>query len=87
MQLVLSSGGCRVDIAVDFFAPRTSSGFYWGVFEVLSAVKDQGQCGSCFAFCSQAVVSQLVLSSGGCGVTLSHSGFYAHFTFATVRSS
>ena len=29
---------------------------------------------------------QLVLSSGGCGVNLSRSGFSAHFTCETVHS-
>ena len=28
MQLVLSSGGCRVENVADFSAPRISSGFY-----------------------------------------------------------
>ena len=40
------------------YVPRISGDFYWCVTEVVSAVKDQGQYGSCWSFsASQAVVS------------------------------
>ena len=53
---------------------QRSSHFWWrqwGVTEVVSAVMNQGQCGSCWAFSdTQAVESQLVLTSGGFRVDL-----------------
>ena len=46
----------------------------WGVVEVASAVKYQGQFGSCRAFsANQAVVPQLLLTSGGFRVFASDS--------------
>ena len=48
------------------YAPLFSVGVNWGVSELVSAVKNQGQFGSCSAFSvSQAVGLQLVLTSGG----------------------
>ena len=70
-------------------APRISRGVYSGVAVVVNAVETQRQFSSCSVFSVQAVELQLLLTSGEFRVDLtgSASGFHAHFTCATVRSS
>ena len=69
--------------------PRFAGGVNFGLSEVVSAVKNQGQCGPCAASSvTQAVEWQLVLTSGSIprGFHCSASGFHAHSTCETVRS-
>lgn len=50
----------------NFTARRKPAGIDWRHTEAVTAVKNQGQCGSCWAFsATEAVESQLTLASGG----------------------
>jgi C1A family cysteine protease len=49
-----------------FDSPRNPPGINWRQTEAVTAIKNQGQCGSCWAFsATEAIESQLVLTSGG----------------------
>lgn len=46
--------------------PRNPASIDWRLSDAVTAIKNQGQCGSCWAFsATEAVESQLVLSTGG----------------------
>jgi len=46
--------------------PRSPASIDWRRTRVVTAIKNQGQCGSCWAFsATEAIESQLVLTSGG----------------------
>jgi C1A family cysteine protease len=47
------------------YARRSPAGINWRDTEAITAIKNQGQCGSCWAFsATEAIESQLVLSTG-----------------------
>lgn len=47
-------------------SPRSPKSIDWRLTDAVTAVKNQGQCGSCWAFsATEAVESQLTLSTGG----------------------
>lgn len=46
--------------------PRSPASIDWRLTDAVTAIKNQGQCGSCWAFsATEAVESQLTLSTGG----------------------
>jgi len=50
----------------EFSAPRSPASIDWRTTRAVTAIKNQGQCGSCWAFsATEAVESQLALASGG----------------------
>jgi len=58
--------GFKPTASVRAYSARKPASIDWRYTEAVTAIKNQGQCGSCWAFsATEAVESQLVLTSGG----------------------